>query len=1131
MKFLKLEIRNLASLDREEGEVINFEEGALGESTIFSIVGPTGSGKSTILDAICLALYNRAPRYPRKKGDKNKIEIYGELDADENNRLAPTDSRNILSRGKKIGYSKLTFQANNGVIYRAEWHVRRARVRYEDVVTLLYKLVRKEDAWVEESVIWGDLPQIIGLDYDQFLRTVLIAQGSFDNFLKAKETERYALLEKLIGCEEMYTRIAEEIKQKKTASEAAYNEIKSTFEFYEKDDLTPEQLTELDQQIKELVEAEQKLSQELEMVKKSLDWYANEEKFLTNINQYKVALDEAVAALDSMKERTERLALHDATLPAVGLYREQKQKEESLLHIAKELEKLSNEALQKEGNIAAEEEKLNGLKDEAEKAASILSEQKPRINAARIVKAQLETDTESAASKVKAYTKAEQDRNEARKALDANINTINKYQSDLDEAKTKFDEYKDSVDNQKKALSEQVENAVQAYEQQKKILEAKKMEELLLAKEQASACLQDWKDAIRIQQDWKEKERQKCAQEQRIGELTRRNEAIAQELGKLTIDALVQELQTLRDTHTLLTSENWKEHRLKLTDGKPCPLCGAEHHPYRQEEVFKPVVSELETLIETKQLDWIAQTECSRKLHLESGKNNGELKALGDSLETLLQQLAKHHAEWEHMAGKHPDWQADEEALNLLQQPLKTASQQAEALLKAYNTLSEEVEKLRKQKEQKESEQKKYDADSDKNLKELDAQVVNVDKALASEIGKTENLKRQQEEKEEALKTALVEQTNAQELVNQKLKELKELIGEEDPDVLERKLTKAKDDAEKEVENKNKQIAELKQQLANVKGNIESKNAQQQQDKKAIETTGQQLSSWLSDYNADEAHVRKLALEDIIGMFLSTDNWEAIRKEKETKTHIHTRAQTTYENEVKAHADHQQSKPSEEKEILVAKKQELEAKNYSEPMANAKAKLQRYQAARKAMGEMHEQKQKAEQVKNDWIAISDAVGGSDGKLLRKIAQCYTLRFLVEHANAEIRKFNQRYELVQVKNSLGIRVIDHDRADDVREVTSLSGGETFIVSLGLALGLSALSSRSISFGNLFIDEGFGTLDPDTLATVIDSLAMLQTSQGKKVGVISHTDTMSERITTQIRVIKNGNTGSSRIEVYP
>lgn len=224
-----------------------------------------------------------------------------------------------------------------------------------------------------------------------------------------------------------------------------------------------------------------------------------------------------------------------------------------------------------------------------------------------------------------------------------------------------------------------------------------------------------------------------------------------------------------------------------------------------------------------------------------------------------------------------------------------------------------------------------------------------------------------------------------------------------------------------------------------------------------------------------------------------------------------------------------QKKPDMQKEALLEKKAELENVSNQE-LIDTKARLQRHNMAKELMGNMFAQKQKAEVAKREWEEIADAIGG-DGKTLRKIAQCYTLRFLIEHANVEIRKFNSRYELQQVKNSLGIRVVDHDRADDVRDTTSLSGGETFIVSLGLALGLSSLSSRNISFENLFIDEGFGTLDPDTLATVIDSLAMLQSSQGKKVGVISHTDTMSERITTQIRIIKDGNSGSSHIETYP
>lgn len=263
-------------------------------------------------------------------------------------------------------------------------------------------------------------------------------------------------------------------------------------------------------------------------------------------------------------------------------------------------------------------------------------------------------------------------------------------------------------------------------------------------------------------------------------------------------------------------------------------------------------------------------------------------------------------------------------------------------------------------------------------------------------------------------------------------------------------------------------------------------------------------------------------------MLDARDDWKAIREEKDKRTIRLVAATTSLRDSESRRASCQETKPESSLEQLTSLLGETRGKSRKEELIGIKAILKNHHDAMLKLGSRADHLRRLEEKYCDWKEIYDAIG-PEGKTLRKIAQCYTLGFLIRHANAEIRKFNSRYELRQVRNSLGIRVIDHDRADDVRDTTSLSGGETFIVSLGLALGLSSLSSRNISFGNLFIDEGFGTLDPDTLATVIDSLAMLQSSQGKKVGVISHTDTMSERISTQIRIVKNGNTGSSHIEI--
>lgn len=163
----------------------------------------------------------------------------------------------------------------------------------------------------------------------------------------------------------------------------------------------------------------------------------------------------------------------------------------------------------------------------------------------------------------------------------------------------------------------------------------------------------------------------------------------------------------------------------------------------------------------------------------------------------------------------------------------------------------------------------------------------------------------------------------------------------------------------------------------------------------------------------------------------------------------------------------------------------------------------------------------------NWAKLNDLFGSQTGSKFKEIAQGYTLDILVAYANKHLEELSKRYLLQRIPDTLALQVVDQDMLGEVRTVHSLSGGESFLVSLALALGLASLSSNRMNVESLFIDEGFGSLDLDTLRVAMEALESLQT-QGRKIGVISHVPEMTERITTQIRVVKEDN-GKSRIEV--
>lgn len=1129
MKIIQLEILNLASLDRQGGEVINFEEGALGDSNIFSIVGPTGSGKSTLLDAICLALYGRAPRYPKKPGERKQgIVIYGQAEDGENNRPAPTDSVNILTRGKKTGYSKLTFKANNGNVYRAEWHVRFKSKAYDKPETYLYLLTQENGQPKEEKVDWNDLSTIIGLDYEQFLRTVLIAQGTFANFLTAKEDERFQLLEKLIGCEDLYTNIVQKIKEQKEKAIEAYNEINANFAAYEKDLISDEELQTLKQRISELEEEEKKVKAEIGKIVESLGWYTADTQFLENLGKFKITLNEAQQNLETKKDEIASLNLHDTTLPAVSLYKEIQQIKKDIEENNAHLNKLNEQIKEKEEAVKKENSKLETLKAKAGAASSSLEAQKPHINKARIIKGELASANHVVTEKEGSRNDAEGKLKIAKEAITTNNKAIQEAEKVLNEANTAYDKLKTDIDEEKKSKDENVKKAKEAYEDEMKKAEGLDAETLQEASTMASQKKADMAEAIHIRQSIKNTTEYLDKNNQEIQQLTNRNKAIAEEISGLNIESLKKEVETLQKSYTLMTSENWDQHRADLDEGKPCPLCGSIHHPYKSQETFAPIVTEMDKLLKEKQNALEAQEQKSKALSEEKSRNHGAIATKNQLVETKKSELGELQKGWKNIQTKYPNWPEDVEKLQAMKSDIDDNAEKAEQKLNDYNKLTKSVEKLRGKKEEAENAQRTYKEQSDTKLEKAKEKITKADTALQTEKGKTENLNAQVLEKTQAFTNAEKALKEANAVVTSKTEGLKAEIGDNDPDTFERQLHQAKEEAEKAVKKQTEKIAGLEKNKEGLQGQVEATEKTKKAEDEKLAEKEPKLNAWINNYNAEPNRLQELTIDDIIRLSELTVDWEDIRKKQKELTDAVTQAKTTYENEDKAHTKHQEKKPADDKETLEARKTELEQKSNTE-LTDCKARRDRHENAKKAMGQLGEEIQAKRQQKEEWEEITNAIGG-DGKTLRKIAQCYTLRFLIAHANVEIRKFNSRYELQQVKNSLGIRVIDHDRADDIRDTTSLSGGETFIVSLGLALGLSALSSRNISFENLFIDEGFGTLDHDTLETVINSLAMLQSSQGKKVGVISHTDTMS-RITTQIRVIRNGSSGSSHIEIYP
>lgn len=287
---------------------------------------------------------------------------------------------------------------------------------------------------------------------------------------------------------------------------------------------------------------------------------------------------------------------------------------------------------------------------------------------------------------------------------------------------------------------------------------------------------------------------------------------------------------------------------------------------------------------------------------------------------------------------------------------------------------------------------------------------------------------------------------------------------------------------------------------------------------KALDTLRKERSLLLKGKSADDAEAAMAKREKELNVAL-----EKARKEAET---VQNRL-LGLQGEMKQLAVTIEELREQQKNIklsdqlpeLIAKQQE-DNLDTERALSSVEARLLQQMKNKTIVEQIVKELAEKQSIAERWAKLNKLIGSADGAKFKVIAQSYTLNLLLLHANKHLAYLSKRYKLQQIPGTLGLQVIDCDMCDEVRTVYSLSGGESFLISLALALGLSSLSSNNLKVESLFIDEGFGSLDAESLRTAMEALEQLQ-MQGRKIGVISHVQEMSERISVQVQVQKKVN----------
>jgi exonuclease SbcC len=1214
MKIIALSFKNLNSLKGEF--TIDFDSSPLAYSGLYAITGPTGAGKTTILDAITVALYNKVPRHG-------------------------ANVEELMTRHTGECRSEVTFEAN-GKKYRSLWTLNRARNKPGGK----FQPDKMELADAETGELIGGhrktetlqaIVQITGLDYDQFLRSVMLAQGEFSRFLKASTRERSELLEQMTDSF-IFSRISMFVFEKAKAEKLLLEKL---------NDQMNQVVWLSDAELEALLQEQQSINRSLEknretekQLRQQLELLAAKEKLEVELTQVEAKLDEWKQEGITAQDEYEQLRQHLLAAPFAPQVSQWRSSEDQLEALQAEVEAAKNELLQQSKAEASEHELVALRRQNLEEAVASVQKWMPVIEKAQetdnriiILEGALAKTTTEIDALEQQQDNLQQQIQEAateqartKLALVAVTQWLQTHETSAALAAIEPELY--ALANNRRTLLDAMADTNQRQAQLRKELKLlqnkmnqnsdtlKQLQALAEAGIQKTAVLKQQVEQLtkaaspnELEAELRNMPRQLAALQQ-MHELAKEYQTLMQrsvkglariEETKALIEAnktaFIQTEQLCRETEghlatleALLQKEKlihkYEAERLTLVEGEPCPLCGALHHPFATSPPAEQMGQLLQQVAEQQQKTQNLKAACNRldqeayKLqndfqsfqellrHIQSDAdakskqfaglvplagftgNIAPVEPINMQLTAMQMQLEQKEAQYKAIQAASHAWEQAKAANKEVEQQQQLQQQQATQYKELYKKMQQDIaaEGLKLQKHTAALQQCSMDIDAllsgqpwyiagveNEDLLQRFAKEKNTYQQQATNEGK---LRLQQQLQQQALmhlegnalqvaerlKVLNDEVTELTNNLNTLRAERFRLLGNTSVAAAKEQWQTAERQARQNLANAEAVFAQTQQLITATKARL--KALQQQRD--ALQTRVNNIKLQLQQ-EVQQAGFE--TVEQVEAALLPAEKAAHLQQQKRQWEYKGIELRTLQQQLLQSRQTLQQQ-PQPEKDLAQLQEELQQLLALQDELHRQLGIFQRRLSEDTEKREAYASKAKARAVQQAtwarWENLNRIIGSATGEKFRSFAQGLTLQHLTALANRHLAVFNPRYRLEKRPgDTLDLEVTDSWQADVARPISTLSGGETFLVSLSLALGLSDLASHKVQIQSLFIDEGFGTLDAETLDVAMDALENLRES-GKSIGVISHVEAMKERIPTQIQVIRTSG-GNSRIAI--